>query len=269
MALREGYESLAVQVCDPQQPLDLRWTCHSCPMDINDARTLRVRMSKSDLHLQQELNSSPFPFPSQALDSSNIQGVATKHQQRCQSAWESFPRRWALWARQNLGPEELAAVLRTAHIWGELGDGVQLDMSCLQKPAASPDGSMRVTEACAAQQAPPGWPPLVGFGSLPRIMASCDALVKDEGSGGALHSPYDDSSCHCLHCTAHQHLLCHAGSILRIIEAKHRFPFVMPQSSAGLFTYMGRSRGPQGRSAASNLPNVSCRCWLWMLTPVT
>ena len=63
VALREGYKSLAVQVCDPQQPLDLRWTCHSCPMDINDARTLRVRMSKSDLHLQQELNSSPFPFP--------------------------------------------------------------------------------------------------------------------------------------------------------------------------------------------------------------
>ena len=102
---------------------------------------------------------------------------------------------------------------------------------------------------------------LVGFGSLPRIMASCDALVKDEGSGGALHSPHDDSSCHCLHCTAHQHLLCHAGSILRIIEAKHRFPFVMPQSSAGLFTYMGRSRGPQGQ--------VSCeqfaQCQLQML----
>ena len=33
---------------------------------------------------------------------------------------------------------------------------MQLDMSCLQKLAASPDGSMRVTEACAAQQAPPG-----------------------------------------------------------------------------------------------------------------
>ena len=45
VALQEGYESLAVQVSVPQQPLDLRCTCHSCPTGINDARTLRVRMS--------------------------------------------------------------------------------------------------------------------------------------------------------------------------------------------------------------------------------
>lgn len=34
---------------------------------------------------------------------------------------------------------------------------------------------------------------------------------------------------------------------MRIIEAKHRFPFVMPQSGVGQFTYMGRSRGPQAQ----------------------
>ena len=43
---------------------------------------------------------------------------------------------------------------------------------------------------------------LVDFGSLPRIMASYDALVKDEGSGGTPHSPSGHGSCHCLHCTA-------------------------------------------------------------------
>ena len=64
---------------------------------------------------------------------------------------------------------------------------------------------------------------LVDFGSLPRIMAS-DALVKDEDSGGTPHSPSGHGSCHCLHCTAFQHLLCHAGSILRIIEARTAFP---------------------------------------------
>lgn len=102
---------------------------------------------------------------------------------------------------------------------------------------------------------------LIDLGSLPRIMASCDALVKTDGSGGTPHSPSDFGSCHCLHCTAGQHLLCHAGSILRIIEAKHRFPFVMPQSGFGQFTYMGRSRGPQAQ--------VSCeqfaQCQLQML----
>ena len=53
--------------------------------------------------------------------------------------------------------------------------------------------------------------------------------------------------CDYLHCSPCQHILCHAGSMLRIIEAKHRFPFVMPQSGAGQFTYMGRSRGPQAQ----------------------
>ena len=102
---------------------------------------------------------------------------------------------------------------------------------------------------------------LVAFGSLPRIMASRDALVKDEGLGGTLHSPYDDGSCHCLHCTAHQPLLCHAGSMMRIIEAKHRFPFMMPQSSAGHFTYMGRLRGPQGQVGCKQF----AQCQLQML----
>ena len=131
------------------------WTCQPHPMGINDACTMHVRMSNTELQFQQESYGSLFPF-SQALDSSNMQGVATKHQQRCQSAWESFPRRWALWARQNLGPEEWAAVQRMGHIWGALGSGVQLHMSCLQEPEASAAGSMWVAEACSAQEAPGG-----------------------------------------------------------------------------------------------------------------
>ena len=62
----------------------------------------------------------------QALDGSNIQAVATRHQQRCQAILQSFPRKWALWARQNLSATEWAALLRMGSIWAELESGLQL-----------------------------------------------------------------------------------------------------------------------------------------------
>ena len=102
---------------------------------------------------------------------------------------------------------------------------------------------------------------LIEFSSLPRIMASCDALVNDEGSGRIPASSSVCGCCHCLHCPAYQRFLCHAGAVVRIMEAKHRFPFLMPKSGAGHFTYMGRSRGPQSQVSCEQ----SAQCQLQML----
>ena len=81
---------------------------------------MQLQRNTNWLQLTRSLTSS------QALDSSNIQAVATRHQQRCQAAWGSFPRKWVLWARQNLSPDEWAALQRMGSIWGELGGGLQL-----------------------------------------------------------------------------------------------------------------------------------------------
>ena len=81
--------------------------------------------------------------------------------------------------------------------------------------------TLRMHEVGAAllQSIPPDvqqfQPPLVE--KLPRIMASCDALVKDSGT----------------------------GQLVRLVEAKHRFPFAPPARPDGKFTYLGRSRAPQ------------------------
>lgn len=53
--------------------------------------------------------------------------------------------------------------------------------------------------------------------SLPRIMASCDAVIKNSTTGKAI----------------------------RLVEAKHRFPFAPPAGKQGMFTFLGRTRGPQ------------------------
>lgn len=69
--------------------------------------------------------------------------------------------------------------------------------------------------------------------SLPRIMASCDAVIQDSRT----------------------------GELVRVVEAKHRFPFAPPANAQAMFTYMGKSRSPQ--------KNITCeqfaQCQMQML----
>ena len=65
----------------------------------------------------------------------------------------------------------------------------------------------------------------VDSGSMPRIIASGIALVKDKDSAGTPHSPFGDGSRRCLHCAAcQQHLLCRAGSIWHTMKRSAAFP---------------------------------------------
>jgi hypothetical protein len=97
----------------------------------------------------------------------------------------------------------------------------------------------------------------VDFSALPRILASCDGIVRDESSGSLLVQAL------ALPATASNKCLSiplAAGEIKKVVEAKHRFPFVLSQSGAG-FTYMGKSRKPQEQISCEQF----AQCQLQML----
>jgi len=64
----------------------------------------------------------------QALDGCNIQATAKQYQERCKMAWELYPRRYSLWAEQNLTEEKWAGVQQLAQRWAALGKGQRLDL---------------------------------------------------------------------------------------------------------------------------------------------
>ncbi len=64
----------------------------------------------------------------QALDGCNIQATAKQYRERCKMAWGLYPRRYSLWAKQNLEEEEWVAVQQHAQRWAALGEGQRLDL---------------------------------------------------------------------------------------------------------------------------------------------
>ena len=87
-------------------------------------------------------------------------------------------------------------------------------------------------------------PPAVAGGQLlqlPRIMASCDAVIRDGNTGSAV----------------------------RIVEAKHRCPFAPPSNKRPGFTFLGRRKGPQLQTTGSGEAQQRCQghqiseSWHW------
>ena len=72
----------------------------------------------------------------QALDSGNVQGVATQYQQKCGIAWSLFPGRYAQWAQAALPDGDLEQISTEMARWTASTAAQQLHFSQAEESAA-------------------------------------------------------------------------------------------------------------------------------------
>lgn len=88
----------------------------------------------------------------QALDSGNVQGVATQYQQKCSIAWRLFPGRYAQWAQAALPDSDLEQINTEMARWAASSAAQQLNFSQAEEGATS----ARQSPASLAAPSPDG-----------------------------------------------------------------------------------------------------------------